>query len=63
MTDFREEAQKHLEFIKKVCSHTNIPMTMREEFFYVEAMVHGYKHGIQSKEKVTKNESTNKASP
>jgi hypothetical protein len=46
MTDnFRYESEKHCEYTKKLLSFTNQPMTEREQFLYVEAMIHGYKHG------------------
>jgi hypothetical protein len=50
---FREEAEKHWEFIlgllgKFTFDHLNDAQIMDVfEYVYVEAMIHGYKHGIE----------------
>jgi hypothetical protein len=44
--DFREEAEKHWQFIEKLLE-PQVPIE-KVKYLYVEAMVHGYKHAIQT---------------
>ncbi len=46
--DFREEAEQHWLFLKKVFDASNFDMTAELlHTLYVEAMVHGYKHAVE----------------
>ena len=50
MSDFREEAEQHWEFVKRlltppfVVNDVNFYSEDKLKYLYVEAMVHGYKH-------------------
>lgn len=51
MTDFREEAEKHWQFLEILLINpdtatTSIPLE-RVKYLYIEAMVHGYKHAVK----------------
>jgi hypothetical protein len=39
-------AEKHWEYTKKVSELSGKDITEREHFFYIQAMIHGIKHGM-----------------
>lgn len=46
---FREEAEKHFEYVKKLLKlHGESDLVIEKiHFHYVEAMIHGYKHALE----------------
>lgn len=47
--DFREDAEKHWKFIEKLLRTYGLEASEETHWLYVEAMVHGYKHGMKGK--------------
>ncbi len=45
----RTLAEEHWEYTKKVSVLSGTDTTEREHFFYVEAMIHGIRHGEKDK--------------
>ena len=50
----REDAEKHLKYTEEVAKLSGNPLTEREKFLYVEAMLHGDKHGREDASTDTK---------
>jgi len=44
----REQAEKHWQYSAELMRLSGQPPTEREHYLYVEAMLHGAKHGIKS---------------
>jgi hypothetical protein len=44
-SEIRELAEKHWKYTEGLLAQTKEPSTPREHYLYVEAMIHGFKHG------------------
>jgi len=48
-SEIREMAEKHYEYSEKLLKAAGIIPTKLHHYLYVEAMIHGYKHGKRDK--------------